>query len=1198
MSSLRPSLPLCLVLATICLFSQGHAQSVRINELSAFPTLVLDATPGPEDWRHPDFDDSSWGLTTLPIGMDAGTDYQVTTNLHGEMYLKATTLYTRSLIEMEPVAAQSAEDVNLIIDYDDAFVLYIDGIAVAHGNVTFDGSPLPYTALADGSHRASNDAGDGQDHREVFNLGPAYGVFQPGTNVIAIQLLNQSIRSSDAFLHVDVQVGTTSVNGPADPWRYFVGLQEPSPITEPTGIEGDWLELHNYGTTAIDLAGWSLTDDATLPRKWIFPSVSIPANGYLLVFATDIEQRDPALPLQVPFKLSSSGEYLGLYNAAGTVVSELAPEFPPQVIGTSYGWDSASGSYQLFTAMTPGTANLVPAFEGVVADTVFSIDRGFYDLPFDLVITSATEGATIRYTTDGSLPTESNGTTYTGPVPIATTTVLRAYAFKEGFKATDVDTQTYIFLEDVIRQDNNPEGYPQTWKNIRNREDMPADYEMDPEVTDSDQYRDQMRQSLLSLPTLSIVTAKENLFDRNTGIFMNPQETGMDWERPVSLELIYPDGREGFQIDAGLRMQGGHMRDPQRSPKRSFRLAFRRDYEDGNLKFPLFPQPDADTEFDTLILRGHGNQSWLHHNTFRGDNRGRAQYVRDQFAKDLQGAMGSPYLHNINAFLYINGIFWGLFNPTERASNQFGASYFGGDEDDYDCLNSSEVIDGTIDAWNTFLSLVRQDTSQPGVYNQIAEVLDLEAFTDYMMLNHWGGNEDWDHHNWYSIRNRNGGKWYFLAWDSEFIFETPQSNTTLKNTEDNPGGIFHSLLRNAEYRILVTDRIQKHLRNNGVLTTDEALRLWEERSVENYRALVAESARWGDYRRDVHRTAGPYELYTRDNQWVKERQRLRNNLIPVRNSLLLQQYAELGLIPPVPAPTFSRYSGSLSPQNPLVMETFSTGNPIIYYTLNGPDPRQPGGSVSPQALVYSEPLSVNLRTSIKARILSNGVWGPLQEGNFHPEGDPADLQIAEIHYAPLPTELALGRDLEFIEIRNAGPAPISLYGVQLSGAVSFSFLPGQQIQPDERILVVSNAAAFAQLHPSAPVAGEYAGNLSNDGEHLVLEHATLGRIQEVVYQPGNPWPEEAATAGYSLIPANIGRRGWPTQSTAWKASPNPGGTPGEAEESLGVWVDDYTLGWVWSPYGEPILGNWVWWQYLYAYVASEAPSGRWVWLLK
>jgi hypothetical protein len=90
---------------------------------------------------------------------------------------------------------------------------------------------------------------------------------------------------------------------------------------------------------------------------------------------------------------------------------------------------------------TPGADNGV-GVAGFVKDTRFSVDRGFYDTPFQVEITSETPAAVIRYTTDGSPPSESHGTIYTEPILVNTTTNLRAIAFKEDYLLTNVDTHT------------------------------------------------------------------------------------------------------------------------------------------------------------------------------------------------------------------------------------------------------------------------------------------------------------------------------------------------------------------------------------------------------------------------------------------------------------------------------------------------------------------------------------------------------------------------------------------------------------------------------------------------------------------------------------------------------------------------------------------------------------------------------------
>ena len=92
--------------------------------------------------------------------------------------------------------------------------------------------------------------------------------------------------------------------------------------------------------------------------------------------------------------------------------------------------------------------------------TSFSVDRGFYDSPFSLEVSTETNGATIRYTLDGTLPTTGYGTVYSDPIQIDGTSFVRAIAYKPGWLPTNVDTVTYIFIQDTINQlpNNNPPG--------------------------------------------------------------------------------------------------------------------------------------------------------------------------------------------------------------------------------------------------------------------------------------------------------------------------------------------------------------------------------------------------------------------------------------------------------------------------------------------------------------------------------------------------------------------------------------------------------------------------------------------------------------------------------------------------------------------------------------------------------------------
>ena len=109
-------------------------------------------------------------------------------------------------------------------------------------------------------------------------------------------------------------------------------------LADEDGDYSDWIEIHNAGTNAVNLYGWSLTDKASNLTQWSFPATNLAPNGYLVVFASGKNRRVPGATLHTSFSLKNSGEYLALTQPDGTtVVSSFAPLYPPQVAGLSYG---------------------------------------------------------------------------------------------------------------------------------------------------------------------------------------------------------------------------------------------------------------------------------------------------------------------------------------------------------------------------------------------------------------------------------------------------------------------------------------------------------------------------------------------------------------------------------------------------------------------------------------------------------------------------------------------------------------------------------------------------------------------------------------------------------------------------------------------------------------------------------------------
>lgn len=671
-----------------------------------------------------------------------------------------------------------------------------------------------------------------------------------------------------------------------------------STVTDGDGEFSEWIEIHNPQPRAQNLGGWYLTDDFRAPKKWAFPELELKPGGFVVVFASGKNRTNRLDDLHTSFRLGRKGEYLALIKPDGkTVAHEYLPKYPPMEGDISFGLresrfapgDDAAASRSLrqhafFVVPTPGQTNRAEML-GRVADTKFSHPRGLYSAPFALTISSATPGAEILFTTNGSIPRPGNGIRYEAPIPIRGTTTLRAAAFKEDFRPTDVDTLTFLFPGQVPAQTG--EGLPATW-GVRNEEPVTADYEMDPEITGNPHYRERMDRSLTALPILSVVVDRTDLFDPATGIYANPLETGSAWERRASLELIRTDGTRGVHVPCGIRVQGGWSRRPEESPKHSFRLEFRDRYGAPVLKYPLLGS-DGPARLEALVLRAGCNNSWLHWNA---TERRQGELLRDQFMRDSFRELGHLSSRGQFFHLYLNGLYWGIYNACERPDDSFLAEHLGGISTDYESRNAGKVLSGTEEVWNRIFELANSGLDDPDRYDEFRDLVDLESFSAFMLLQIFGGTSDWDAaSNWYAGRRiRPAGKYQFFIWDSERSLESINANILTADDDQSPTRLFQALRKNPQFRSTFSALAHRHLGPGGALSP-EATRQRYARLAETLRpAVVAESARWGDYRRDVQPyREGPYELYTADDHWEPEVDRLLNRYFPARTQEVIRQ---------------------------------------------------------------------------------------------------------------------------------------------------------------------------------------------------------------------------------------------------------------------------------------------------------------------
>jgi hypothetical protein len=752
---------------------------------------------------------------------------------------------------------------------------------------------------------------------------------------------------------------------------------------DPQGQYDDWIELHNYGTDDIDVGGMYLTDDLTVPTKWRIPAqIDIHAGGYLLIWA-DNDTTDTGL--HANFKLNAGGEEIGLFDSDGSTLIDSVT-FGEQISNVSFGrYPDASDNWRSLDEPSPTAENTI-VYEGFVGDVQFSIERGFYDEPFSLTLATETEDAEIYYTTDSSEPYEIigrnlRGKLYASPISIDRTTCLRAIAIRPNWKPSNITTNTYIFLDDVIRQPANPAGFPRSWGN------RTADYAMDQRVVNNAAYRNEIKDDLKSTPSVCIVIDNADFFGSG-GIYANATSTGDQWERAASVEWIDPGTGDTFAVNAGLRIHGGPY-SRSGSSKNALRIIFRGEYGLSRLQYPLFPDTEVET-FNTLALRAIWNYSWTGHSGMSGSRH--ADYLRDAFARDTVRDMGNITPYGRPVQVYINGLYWGLYIMTERPDEHFVAEHLGGDREGYDVLEAPsgmgasttmEIISGGVQArraWDMLFDLANGDLASLQAYEEIQKHIDLTNMIDYMLMIYYTGSRDAPvflgdsrtPRNFYVTRQREPASPFMIVpWDTEWALEEPTINRVNVVGIYNPHYLINRLLKNSDFRILMADRIYRYFYNEGALTTEKSTQRYMARANEIYGAIVGESARWGDSKR-------PNQPYTRDVEWADEVNRLVNQYFSVRTNIVMNQIRQAGLYPSVSAPGF--YVGGQSHRGGHItsvdMISMTGGSGSIWYTTDGTDPRRAGIRTEPtdqltlvaenapkRSLVPTGPISDNWKDS-------------------------------------------------------------------------------------------------------------------------------------------------------------------------------------------------------------------------------------------
>jgi hypothetical protein len=871
------------------------------------------------------------------------------------------------------------------------------------------------------------------------------------------------------------------------------------------GEAPDWIELRNTGNSPVNLQGYGLSDNPAVPMKWIFPATNLPAHSMLIVFASGRSTPlDPAGNVHASFKLDKNGGAIFLTSSTGVTADSLAA-YPELGTDLSYGRD-LEGNWT-FLEPTPGTLNTGVSYPGWLKPVAFSHARGFYDLPFALNVSNGNAGATVLCSFDGSTPSLpwTNGTLISG------TRAVRVQAVRTGYKPAPIQTETFIFVDDVI-----------------------ASPVMSRTITQDPAYAPRLRPGLLALPSISICVPGQPEYAEKEG----------------SVEILWPDGSTPFQGNCGVERFGNSW---QVFAKRSFRLKGRAQYGDNKLRAPLFNGFDrgmvAQSSFDQIELRS-GSQDMVD----------RGFYMAGRFVEDSMLDMGSLNPHGRFVHVYLNGVYWGHYDARETLEDHFLADYLGGEPEQYLIVRGNDnigddFVPGTPEPPNILpWERVRALRSS---YSAVSPYLDVTHLIDFMLLWFYGNCES-EYRACGPVDAGSGFK-FWLA-DADGFLRTSALGLN-RTANSGPGGLFGALTAqgHADLKALLADRIYRHFYNNGALTPAANDARLVARAQEVRDAFVAESARWPQIVSQFQLGVNLYAANHTPAGWAAAVDNIRSNLFPARTSQLLGYLRARGFYPSFDPPRFNQYGGLVT--NGFVPMLSST-NCAIYYTLDGSDPRLAGGGLSAGALIWTPgALIINQDTLLSVRVRTlGGQWSALARPRFLLASRRApgarDLLITEIHYNP-----AGDNGCEFVELYNASTNLLDLAGVSLSNAVRFIFPNGSALAPAQFVVIADNLASFARLYqeqaspwyyPGIKVAGEWTGALNNSGETLSLIASNGFELSSVSYRSGGDWPERADGVGSSMelatLPAATATdqdvRNLLSAGRSWKSSSLYHGSPG------------------------------------------------------
>lgn len=625
---------------------------------------------------------------------------------------------------------------------------------------------------------------------------------QPGQS---IQLLDNTYASAAVSLGYETAEAYEQNRVPKGLMISELMSANQSYVKGPYGDTWDWIELYNGGSEKVNLKDYAFSVNPDRLNAHPLPDKTLAPGEYCVLLLSDKYDSYPKGYHRLPETLSSGGECVYLSRGGEVVDYVIVPALPTDI---AYGRAADSREFSCLLP-TPGAANGEKA--GISENPVATTAQGTYEKNIQVSLTGK---GSIYYTLDCTEPTVDSAL-YTGPITLTKTTVIRAISVESGKLPSQIMDLTYVVNE----------GH--------------------------------------SLPVVSLVTTPDNLWDYETGIYVEGPNAGatsphwganyhQNWEKTATVSLFEKDGT-GFSEPCGISIFGAYSR---ALPMKAFDVAFRDRYGAGSLDYPIFGEEGLNS-YENFILRCSGQDAQVSH-------------MRDVLMTSLVADQTTVAVQKYRpVVLYLNGEFWGVYYIREKANENYVAGNYNAAPEDVSLteFNGNTEYKKMVDYAHT------HDLSRPEHYNYICSQMDVDNYIDFMVAQMYIANLDIDNIKFFKTPDL---KWTWLFYDTDLAFSSSGYDTVKDYTHPSGTGggralstkLINALLKNPTFKDKFIRRFAWQLET-----------IW---SVENVTARVneLEALIAQDMKRDCEKWGRSYTSWQGSVDFLRRFPEVRNEKLP------------------------------------------------------------------------------------------------------------------------------------------------------------------------------------------------------------------------------------------------------------------------------------------------------------------------------